>query len=158
MHPNFLTLPGGLTIGMYGLFMMLGFLSAVWMAMRRAEHVKANADRVLDMSFFALVFGVLGARVFFVIHYWQPQFATASNRLLAIINIREGGLEFLGGFLGAIIAVCIYAAWTKTSLRLYLDILAPSLAWGLAVGRIGCFLNGCCFGGLCVVPGTTQPK
>lgn len=151
MHPELITLPGGLSIKTYGFCMMLGFLTAVWFAMRRATRVKANADRILDMSFLCLLFGVGGARVFYVIHYWNPQFATASNKLLAIVDITGGGLEFLGGFIGALIAVTTYCFWTKTSLRLYLDILAPSCLWGLAFGRMGCFFNGCCFGGLCAV-------
>jgi phosphatidylglycerol:prolipoprotein diacylglycerol transferase len=78
------------------------------------------------------------------------------NRLLAVIDIREGGLEFLGGFLGAAIAVTAYGVIRRQSLRLFLDILAPSAMWGLAFGRVGCFLNGCCFGGLAIQPGTQQ--
>ncbi len=151
MHPELITLFGGLSIKTYGFCMMVGFLSAVWFAMRRATRVKANADRVLDISFLCLLFGVGGARIFYVIHYWNPQFATASNKFIAIIDITSGGLEFLGGFLGAVVAVAGYCAWTKISLRLYLDILAPSCLWGLAFGRLGCYFNGCCFGGLCAV-------
>lgn len=151
MHPELITLPGGLSIKTYGFCMMIGFLTAVWFAMRRATRVKASADRVLDISFLCLLFGVGGARVFYVIHYWNPQFATAKNKFIAIVDITGGGLEFLGGFLGAFVAVVAYSLWTKKSLRLYLDILAPSCLWGLAFGRLGCFFNGCCFGGLCAV-------
>ncbi|MGD2108756.1 MAG: prolipoprotein diacylglyceryl transferase [Phycisphaerae bacterium] len=158
MHPELFTLPVvGLTVKTYGFCLMVGFLSAVWLAMRRAERVKASADTVLDLSFFALIFGVGGARAFYVIHYWQWRFADASNKLLAIVDITEGGLEFLGGLLGATVAVLAYTVWTKRSIRLYLDILAPSAMWGLAIGRLGCFFNGCCFGGMCVAGATGQP-
>lgn len=158
MHPELLTLPiCGASIKAYGFCLMIGFLSAVWLAMRRAERVKANPDTVLDLSILALVFGVGGARLFYVVHYWQVQFAGAPNKFLALIDITQGGLEFLGGLLGALIAIALYSWWKKISIRLYLDILAPGVAWGLAFGRIGCFLNGCCFGGLCVVSGTAQP-
>ena len=151
MHPELFTLPVvGISIKTYGFFLTVGFLSAVWLAMRRANRVKVDPDRVLDISFLALIFGVGGARLFFVIHYWKTDFAGADNILVRIIDIRQGGLEFLGGFLGAGIAIVIYLAITKQSGRLYLDVLAPSLAWGLAFGRIGCFFNGCCFGGVCV--------
>ena len=153
MHPELIELPGGLTIKTYGFFLMLGFLSAVWMAMKRAEKVRANSDRILDLAFVVLIFGILGARVFYVVHYWKSQFARAS--LLDIINITSGGLEFLGGFLGAFAAVLIYCWWTKVSLRLYLDIAAPSAMWGLAFGRIGCFFNGCCYGGLLTTAGAS---
>lgn len=157
MYPELFTLPVvGYTIKTYGFCLMIGFLSAVWLAMRRAERSGASPDVVLDMSFLSLLFGVSGARIFYVIHYWDEQFATASNKLVAIIDITQGGLEFLGGFLCAAFAASTYAIVKKISLRMYLDILAPSCMWGLAFGRIGCFFNGCCFGGLCVVPGTHQ--
>ncbi len=156
MHPELITLPGGFSIKTYGFFMMVGFLSGVWMAMRRAERVKADPDVVLDVSLICLIFGVGGARIFYVIHYWKSQFADAANPLLAIIDITAGGLEFLGGFIGAIIATALYAAWKKHSLRLYLDILAPSTMWGLALGRVGCFFNGCCFGAICATGAAHQ--
>ncbi len=157
MHPELFTLPGGFSIKTYGFFMMVGFLSGVWLAMRRAERVKADPDVVLDISLLCLLFGVGGARVFYVIHYWETQFADAPNRLMAVIDITSGGLEFLGGFLGAVIATAVYAWWKRFSLRLYLDILAPSAMWGLAFGRIGCFFNGCCFGAVCATSGAAAP-
>lgn len=158
MHPEFFTLPVlGIPIKSYGFCLMVGFLSAAWLAMRRAQRVKADPDVVLDLSFLALIFGVVGARAFYVVHYWGTDFAAAPNRLVAIIDITEGGLEFLGGFVGALIAVLVYAWRKKISLRLYLDVLAPSVMWGLAFGRLGCFLNGCCFGGLCTLPSSDQP-
>ncbi len=88
MHPELFHLPiVGFSLKTYGFCLMVGFLTAVWLAMRRAQRVKANPDTVLDISFFALVFGVIGARAFYVIHYWQPQFAGAENKFLAVINI-----------------------------------------------------------------------
>ncbi len=154
MHPKLLTLPGGLTVTTYGFFLMIGFLSAVWFAMRRARRVKVDPDRVLDLSFFALIFGVSGARAMYVIHYWRNSFADQPNQLLAIVDIRNGGLEFLGGLLGASAAILTYLLVTRQSIRLYLDILAPGAMWGLAFGRLGCFFNGCCFGGLCGIAAT----
>jgi phosphatidylglycerol:prolipoprotein diacylglycerol transferase len=153
MHPELITLPGGFSIKTYGFFLMIGFLTAVWLGMRRAAKVKADPDVVLDLSFLALLFGVAGARLFYVVHYWPTQFA--GRGFLAIVNITQGGLEFLGGFLGGVSAVIVYCWWKQVSLRLYLDIMAPSTMWGLAFGRIGCFFNGCCFGGICLTAGHT---
>lgn len=159
MHQELFRLPVlGISVKTYGFFLMVGFLSAVWLAMRRAQRVKADPDRVLDIAFLALVFGVGGARLFYVIHYWKTQFADAPNKLFAMIDIRQGGLEFLGGLLGAIAATAIYLAIKRQSFRLYLDIMAPGAMWGLAFGRLGCFFNGCCFGGLCVVGATAEPQ
>jgi len=158
MHPDLITLPNGFGIKTYGFCMMVGFLSAVWMSMRRAERVKADADVVLDLGLLSLLFGVGGARAFYVIHYWQTQFADRPNKLIAVIDITEGGLEFLGGFLGAFFAITIYSLIKKISMRMYMDILAPGVMWGLAFGRLGCFFNGCCFGGLCEVEHTHEAK
>lgn len=159
MHPDLFTIPGlGLEVKTYGFFLTVGFLSAVWLAMRRAERVHADPDRILDMSFIALLFGVGGARVFYVMHYWKTDFAHLPNRLFAIVDIRQGGLEFLGGLLGAMIVTLLYLKWKKLSIRMYLDILAPGAMWGLAFGRLGCFFNGCCFGGLCAAGAPDVPK
>ena len=158
MHPELITLPGGINIKMYGFCLMVGFLSAVWLAMRRAGRINVDADRVLDISFVALISGVGGARIFYVVHYWQSQFADHPNKLLAIIDIRQGGLEFLGGLLGAIGAASLYMVLKKQSIRLYLDVLAPSVMWGVAFGRVGCFFNGCCFGGICPPPEADRPQ
>ena len=151
MYPELISYP--VSIKTYGFCMMIGFLSAVWFAMRRAERVKANPDTVLNLAFVALLAGVAGARLFFVAHYWQTDFVNAPNVLLAVVDIRRGGLEFLGGLLGAIFAIVIYLVITKQSTRLYLDIMAPGTMWGLAFGRIGCFFNGCCYGSVCIASG-----
>ena len=153
MHPELFTLPiVGLSIKSYGFCLMVGFLSAVWLGMRRAQRVKLDPDVLLDLALLCLLFGVGGARLFYVVHYWPTKFASAANPLLAIIDITKGGLEFLGGFIGAVAAIVVYAIRKKISLRLYLDVLAPSTMWGLAFGRLGCFLNGCCFGAVCLAP------
>lgn len=157
MHPELFTLPiVGVSVKAYGFFLMLGFLTGVWLAMRRAQRVGANADTVLDLAFLALLFGVGGARLFYVVHYWKTDFAGTPNPLFSAINITQGGLEFLGGFLGAVAAIVVYGWRKKISLRFYCDVLAPSVMWGLAFGRVGCFLNGCCFGAACTVPSGQQ--
>ncbi|UCF33915.1 MAG: prolipoprotein diacylglyceryl transferase, partial [Phycisphaerales bacterium] len=157
MHPTLFTLPGGIPITTYGFCMMVGFLLAVWLAMKRGMRVKADPDVVLNLGFFCLVGGVIGARLFYVAHYWRAQFADRGNPWLAVLNFREGGMEFLGGFIGAAVIIVAYLVSTKRSLRLYLDILAPSVALGLAFGRIGCFFNGCCFGGVCLAENAPEP-
>jgi phosphatidylglycerol:prolipoprotein diacylglycerol transferase len=157
MHPTLFTLPGGIPITTYGFSMMVGFLLAVWLAMKRGMRVKADPDVVLNLGFFCLVGGVIGARAFYVAHYWKAQFAHLPNPWMAAVNLRQGGMEFLGGFIGAAVIIIAYLVSTKRSLRLYLDILAPSVALGLAFGRIGCFFNGCCFGGVCLAENAPEP-
>ena len=145
----------GRDIPSYGLMMMIGFMLAIVWAAHRAAKSKANPDVVLNCGFIALIAGVVGCRFMYVVHYWD-QFKNrgdAGQVFMAIIDVTKGGLEFYGGFILTVIAVVIWLRWReKASLRWYLDIIAPSAALGLAFGRIGCFLNGCCFGGVCDLP------
>jgi phosphatidylglycerol:prolipoprotein diacylglycerol transferase len=168
MLPELWSLPtpwGDLPIKSYGFMMMLGFLVSIWFAMRRAMRVKADPDLILNVGFVCLFCGVIGARIFFVAHYWKTDFSWQPNRLLTAINITAGGLEYYGGVLAALAGTLIYLRFfarfravgddlkgpprRRPSIRLYLDILAPSIMLGLAFGRMGCFLNGCCWGGVC---------
>lgn len=139
----------------YGLMLTLAFLVSIWWAARRAQRSGANPDVILNCGFVALVAGVVGCRAMYVIHYWD-QFRTAGSPLqiaLAIINITRGGLEFYGGLILSLFAVPAWLVlYEKVSLRWYLDIIAPSAMLGLAIGRIGCLLNGCCYGGTCDLP------
>jgi phosphatidylglycerol:prolipoprotein diacylglycerol transferase len=125
--------------------MMIGFLVAIHLAGRRARKSGGDEEFVINLGLLALIVGILGSRVFYIIHHW-PQFAGASNPIFAMINLTAGGLEFYGGFLAAVAAVIIYLRIKKRSMRWYLDILAPAIMIGLGFGRIGCFLNGCCWG------------
>lgn len=154
MLPVMFKIPGiGLEIPGYGVALMIGFLLSIMWAARRAERSGADPDVVLNCGFIALFGGVGGARVMYVVHYWE-QFAggTPMQTLIRLIDVRKGGLEVYGGFITVVVAVLIYLWGRRHSIRWYLDILAPSAALGMAIGRIGCFLNGCCFGGVCDLP------
>ncbi len=143
----------------YGLMLMLGFLISIWWATRRAEKSGADPEVILNVGFLALVGGVVGCRIMYVVHYWE-QFASRGSAwdiFLAVVDIRKGGLEFYGGFILTILMTLLWLRFKeRVSIRWYLDIMAPSAALGLAIGRIGCFLNGCCFGGVCDLPWAVQ--
>ncbi|MBI4580287.1 MAG: prolipoprotein diacylglyceryl transferase [Planctomycetes bacterium] len=148
MWPTVFTIPWlNLPIRGYGLMLMIGFLGGTWWAAQRAARVKCDPDFVINMGFAALLSSVVGARLFYVIHYWDSHFA--GRGLKAVIDITAGGMEFYGGFIGAFAAVLIYMWIRRVSFRLYMDILAPSLMFGMGMARIGCFLNGCCWGAVC---------
>jgi phosphatidylglycerol---prolipoprotein diacylglyceryl transferase len=155
MQPEIFRLPfnipllGGGIKG-YGFMMMVGFLSAIYLITRRTIKAKGDPDFVLNCGFIALITGVLGARLFYVVHYWQSQFAYRPNKVVAVLDVTAGGLEFYGGFLGAMVFVIGYMLWKRVSARMYCDLIIPGLFWGLAITRVGCFLNGCCWGGICM--------
>ncbi|MEI9866095.1 MAG: prolipoprotein diacylglyceryl transferase [Limisphaerales bacterium] len=91
-----------------------------------------------------------GARTTYVVTYWKDEFA--GQPLTEIFAIWHGGLVFYGGLIGATIAGAIYLCWKKLPLWKIADILAPSIALGSVFGRIGCLLNGCCYGRACAAP------
>ncbi len=148
MFPTIFTIPGlDIPLRSYGLMLMIGFVGGTWWATRRAIRTKGDPDVIVNMGFLALIFSILGARIFFVLHYWERDFA--GQGLWKIVNLTNGGLEFYGGFIGGTLAILGYLAFTGRSLRWYLDIVTPSLMFGMCMARIGCFLNGCCWGGVC---------
>jgi len=155
MYPTIFTIPWiNRPIPGYGLMLMVAFLLAIIWATRRAMRSGANPDVILNCGFIALIAGVVGCRTMYVVHYWE-QFAGRGHWLdvaWSVIDISRGGMEFYGGFILASVCVTGYLVLWKHSLRWYLDIIAPSAALGLAIGRIGCFLNGCCYGSVCHLP------
>lgn len=142
----------------YGLMMMLGFLASIAWGVRRALRARANPDVILNCGFIALIAGVVGSRAMYVVHNWH-EFAHRGDVAAvawSVVDITKGGLEFYGGFMLASV-VTLYYLWAwKHSVRWYLDIMAPSAALGLAFGRVGCFLNGCCWGAVCHLPWAVQ--
>jgi phosphatidylglycerol:prolipoprotein diacylglycerol transferase len=135
----------------YGLMMVLGFLlgiaQAQWRAMRNGE----SAELIARCGFLALVAGVIGARLAFVIQqaiqHPDPVDPQHIRSVADAMNVTSGGLIYYGGVILATAAVIGYLAIKRLPMRRYLDMIAPSLMIGLAFGRCGCFLNGCCYGG-----------
>lgn len=156
MRPIFFTIPGiNWDVPGYGLMLMIGLFTGIWWAARRAVKSGGNPDVILNCGFIGILAGVTGSRIMYVVHYWDS-FKAAGGPLqvaIAVLDVRKGGLEFYGGFILTVICALAWLRWKeRVSMRWYLDILAPSAAFGLAIGRIGCFLNGCCFGATCDLP------
>ncbi|HSW46973.1 MAG TPA: prolipoprotein diacylglyceryl transferase [Phycisphaerae bacterium] len=144
MCPTLFTIPWvNLPIRGYGLMLMVAFLGGTWWASRRAGRVKQDPDFAVNMGFVALLCSVVGARLFYVVHYWDR---FVGRSIWEMVNLTAGGLEFYGGFIGAMVGVLAFMLIKRVSIRLYLDIFAPSLMVGMAAARIGCYLNGCCWG------------
>lgn len=134
---------GGLVIHWYGVLVACGFLAGIMTAIRRARGARVHADTVIDVVIWIAVGSLIGARTLFVVTYWD-QFRGAS--WIDVINIRNGGLVFYGGFIGAVIAGGIYTWRKNLGFWKMADLLAPSVPLGQVAGRAGCFLNGCCYG------------
>ncbi len=122
--------------------MVIGFLAAVTVIRRLSRDITPDPEMITNASLYALIAGVVGARLFYVIHY-KEKFA---GDWLSVFAIWQGGLELLGGVIAAIAVIILYIRRHKLPARQYLDILAIGLMLALVFGRIGCLLNGCCFG------------
>jgi phosphatidylglycerol:prolipoprotein diacylglycerol transferase len=132
----------------FGLMLCLAFLAAIFLAEWRARRSKLDPDWVYDLAFWILVGGLVGARGFYVAQYWGKHVRSWVD----IFAIWEGGIVLYGGVLGAAIAG-LYRAWKlRLPVLAMADSIAPAVALGLAIGRLGCFLNGCCYGDPCELP------
>ena len=133
----------------YGLMLVLGVFAAVELGRYLSNRLGLDGDAFVTIGLLALVSGVVGARASHVLEnlpdYTRGDVGVGQN-LLHMANLSEGGLTFYGGFLLATPVILIYARIKRFPLRLGMDIVAPCLMLGLAFGRVGCLLNGCCWG------------
>lgn len=140
---------GPLTLRWYGLLIAIGFWVAYWLFQKRAARLGLKEGEIANFMLLLFVSGILGARVYYVIWNWK-QFFAANPR--EIFMIQHGGLVFFGGFLAACVVLIFWARWKKQSIALFADALALPLVVGQAIGRLGCFMNGCCYGRECSYP------
>jgi phosphatidylglycerol:prolipoprotein diacylglycerol transferase len=126
----------------------MGFLAAIGFSLREARRVGEDPNRILDLCFYMLIAALVGSRVLYVIINWN----TFSHDPVEIIRIWHGGLVFYGGFIGAGLVALWYMPRYDLSLWKTADILAPSIALGQFIGRMGCFFAGCCYGKPCDLP------
>jgi phosphatidylglycerol---prolipoprotein diacylglyceryl transferase len=149
VHPIAFQL-GPLTIRWYGVMVALAFIVGLSLAGRRGSRAGFNPEAVYDLGPWLIGGALLGARAFYVVEYWRENFAGQPFR--EIFMIQHGGLVFYGGFLGAALTGILYARWKQLPLWRLADVVAPSIALGSVFGRIGCLLNGCCYGRECSAP------
>lgn len=152
MHPVLFTL-GSAPISSYGLFVALGYLAALWLGRRQARAKGLPATLFTDACLIALFTGLIGARLLFVATNW-PYFSARPGEILSFWS---GGLVFFGGLLLAVPALAAYFSLRGPGIKSGFDLLAPALALGHAIGRIGCFLAGCCHGSYCPYPWALIP-
>jgi len=146
MHPILFQV-GPLTLYSYGAMMVLAFVTATWLAARAARGLSPAlraiaAEQLLDFSSLSLVGGLVGARLLFVSLHWDE----FSSDPLDILAVWHGGLVWYGGFLGGLLAGSLYVRAQRLEFLRVLDQFIPFLTLGHAIGRVGCLLNGCCYG------------
>lgn len=141
MYPELCKI-GPFTVYSYGLMLVAAFLAASSLASIQAKRENINSDIIFNFSFLVFVSGILGARIFYVIenarYYIKNPFE--------IIMLQHGGLSWFGGLILGAFCGIVYLKYKKLPLYKVLDLLAPFVALAQSIGRIGCLLNGCCFG------------
>ena len=146
--------PDALPIRGYGVLLLIGVCSGVGLAAHRARRMGLNPELIFSLAFWVFVAGIGGARLFHVIEYWEQDYQreTLGATLKAVVNIPQGGLVFYGSLIGGLLAFGVFVVRHRLPMLALADLIAPSVMLGLAFGRIGCLLNGCCFGGVCDLP------
>lgn len=133
---------GGINVYSYGFMISLAILVAAIALFREAPRVNLDPDHVLEAVIAAGAAGLIGSRLLYVALNWDY----FSSRPLSILFARFEGLSFYGAFAGGLLALVLWSRWRKVNFLKMADLAAPYLALGYAFGRIGCFLNGCCYG------------
>ena len=148
--PNGPLISGGLAIQGYGLFLLLAMLCGFGLALYRCRQVGYDGDQVLSLGFWMVIAGLLGARLFYIIQKFD-QFSglQPGEMFFKFVDMTSGGLVVYGSLIGGIVAGVVYMSKKKMPWRQVIDIIAPGMVIGLAIGRIGCLMNGCCYGGVC---------
>lgn len=150
---------GTFAIHWYGLLLAIGFIAGIWTASQRAVRDGIPPEAVVDAGAWLIVGAIVGARFLYVISYWErlmqePMFPKAP--WTEVFMVQRGGLVFYGGLIGATASGLIYVWKKKLPVWKFADALAPSIALGYVPGRIGCLMNGCCFGRETSVPWAIQ--
>ncbi len=141
MYPVLLEI-GPFEIRTYGVLLSIAFLTGIWLAGKRGEQRGVQPSTLYDLSIYLILSAIVGARAYYVlIHY--DDFAYDP---LSIFKVWQGGLAMYGGVLLAVAVAYYFTTVRRLSFLRVSDIVAPSLAVGIMVTRVGCYFNGCCFG------------
>ncbi len=156
MYPDLLKL-GPLTLHAYGTMLALSFLFGVLLARRRASAAGVEQRDVMDLFQILVISAIVGSRILFVVFHLDAY----EGRWLHMFYLWEGGLTLYGGILLCFLSAALFLRRRKVPFLRMTDVMAPSLGLGILLTRIGCFLNGCCYGlptehpfGLCFPAGS----
>lgn len=143
MHP-ILFQRGPITIYTYGVLVATGVLLALWYSRRQAPHFGLDPDRVWNVGIYGVLSGLIVAKLWLISlyagYYWQHP-----REIFALSTLQSGG-TFYGGVIGALAVLFIYNRFAKVPLLPLMDTFAVGLPLGHAIGRLGCFFAGCCYG------------
>lgn len=132
----------GFTIAFYGMVIAFGMGAGLYLALYVAKKYQYDTERIWDFFLYGVIFGVIGARAYYVIFSWDVY----KNDLLSIFNTRKGGMAIYGSVIAAFITLLVFCKIKKLNYLIIADICVPGLALGQAIGRWGNFFNREAFG------------
>jgi len=147
MYPHLFRI-GPFTVHSFGLLVVLGFFGGLALAARLARERGQDGRVMEDSAVLTLLAGIVGARLLFVALHARDY----GRDVLQAAALWEGGMSFHGGAIAGVLAGVLYVRWRRTPVLPLLDAAAPGLALGYAIGRLGCLLNGCCYGAPTTLP------
>ncbi|MBN2363202.1 prolipoprotein diacylglyceryl transferase [candidate division WOR-3 bacterium] len=133
---------GPFKIYSYGFLQFLAFLAGILLATKRAKKRGVDTNVVYDLAFWILVGGILGGRLWYVLEH----FGYFRENFWEVLQVWHGGMVIYGGLFLGFLTGFIYIKKNKLGFLKIADIVSPSITLGLFIGRIGCFMNGCCYG------------
>ncbi len=142
MHPILFHI-GSVPVFAWGFMFMVAVALVTYLMLKRAQREGINPDHLLDLILFSIIGGIVGARMFYVVFY-EP--LVYIKEPLRIFMLQQGGLVFHGGLIGGVIAALLVIKKHKLPAWQVGDLVAPYLALGYGIVRIGCFLNGDSYG------------
>jgi len=148
VHPNIFKL-GPLEIHSYGLMLAISFLLGILLSLHRAKRENINPDRIMDLSVVIVISAILGSRFLYVIAHLEEfsgHWLDTINPFQSSGSVGIAGLTMLGGFIAALIFGLAYLRWKKLPVLKIADVIIPAVGLGIFLTRIGCYLNGCCYG------------
>ena len=146
---------GSIDIYWYAVIIATGFLLAITFALKKCKTFGVDPDRAIDVVFFAMILGIIGARAYYVAFQWDMY----KDNIMEIFNIRGGGLGFYGGIIGGIIGLVIGCKVREQKILPFLDVAGGAVLIGQGIGRWGNFVNSEAFGCNTTLPwGMTSPK
>ena len=145
MHPILFKI-GSFELASYGLMTALAYLVASWYLYRRLHYIKLDKDTFWNLIFIAFLGAIIGGKLLFIIVSWQELGTTLSEKITTLVQNFRYGFVFFGGMIAAVLALIWYMRRKKLPLLKTSDFLIVGLPLGHALGRIGCFCAGCCYG------------
>lgn len=133
---------GPFKIYSYGFMQFIAFLAAILLANKRAKKYGLDPNTVYDLAFWTLIGGIAGGRIWYVIEH----FGYFKDNLLEALQVWHGGMVIYGGLFLGFLCGLIFIKKKGLSFLKVADVVSPSITLGIFIGRIGCFLNGCCYG------------